>query len=158
VNNPVRSHPGLALQTGIKPEQNRPALIPAAAQAQLAAHHVLGKNITARQFGLLVGPEQAPYQSAHMPKYLLSLSRRRTGQSGVTSRYLGKRATAVWTLDPDEGARGSAVQPSEDSDRVMINSMPVMAWRCRPDGFVEFFNRRWLEYVGLSLDQALGWG
>jgi PAS domain S-box-containing protein len=31
-------------------------------------------------------------------------------------------------------------------------------WRCRPDGSVEFFNRRWLEYTGLSLDRALGWG
>jgi len=40
----------------------------------------------------------------------------------------------------------------------MIDSMPAMAWRCRPDGFVEFFNRRWLEYTGLSLDNSLGWG
>ena len=71
---------------------------------------------------------------------------------------MAKRATEVWTLDPDECALCSAVKPSEDSDRVMIDSMPVMAWRCRPDGFVEFFNRRWLEYTGLSLDQALGWG
>jgi formate hydrogenlyase transcriptional activator len=39
----------------------------------------------------------------------------------------------------------------------MIDSMPVTAWRCRPDGFVEFFNRRWLEYIGYSLDKALGW-
>jgi PAS domain S-box-containing protein len=63
----------------------------------------------------------------------------------------------VWTLDPDECALCSAVKPSEDSDRVMIDSMPVTAWRCRPDGFVEFFNRRWLEYIGYSLDKALGW-
>ena len=46
----------------------------------------------------------------------------------------------------------------EDSDQVMIDSMPTMAWRCRPDGFVEFVNRRWLEYTGLSPDKALGWG
>jgi PAS domain-containing protein len=52
----------------------------------------------------------------------------------------------------------SAMKPPEDNERIMIDSMPVMAWRCRPDGFVEFFNRRWLEYTGLSLDQALGWG
>src|SRR5215469_2903793 len=46
----------------------------------------------------------------------------------------------------------------EDSDQVMIDSVPTMAWRCRPDGFVEFVNRRWLEYTGLSPDKALGWG
>jgi PAS domain S-box-containing protein len=46
----------------------------------------------------------------------------------------------------------------EDSDQVMIDSIPTMAWRCRPDGFVEFVNRRWLEYTGLATDQARGWG
>jgi formate hydrogenlyase transcriptional activator len=50
------------------------------------------------------------------------------------------------------------LKPLEDSDRFMIDSMPVMAWRCRPDGLVEFFNRRWLEYTGLSLDKAPEWG
>ena len=39
-----------------------------------------------------------------------------------------------------------------------MDSLPSMAWRCRPNGFVEFFNRRWLEYTGLPLDRALGWG
>ena len=51
----------------------------------------------------------------------------------------------------------SAMKPPEDNERIMIDSKPVMAWRCRPDGFVEFFNRLWLEYTGLSFDQALGW-
>jgi hypothetical protein len=36
----------------------------------------------------------------------------------------------------------SAMKPPEDSERIMIDSLPVMAWRCRPDGFVEFFNSR----------------
>ena len=35
--------------------------------------------------------------------------------------------------------------------------MPMMAWSCRPDRFVEFLNRQWTEYTGLSLDEALGW-
>jgi hypothetical protein len=30
-------------------------------------------------------------------------------------------------------------KPPEDNGRIMIDSMPVMAWRCRPDGFFEFF-------------------
>jgi hypothetical protein len=43
-----RHHPG-RIEDTIKPEQNRPALVLAAAQAQLAADHVLGKNIIAGQ-------------------------------------------------------------------------------------------------------------
>jgi formate hydrogenlyase transcriptional activator len=39
----------------------------------------------------------------------------------------------------------------------MIDAIPTMAWSSRPDGFIEFVNRRWLDFTGLSLDQALGW-
>jgi len=30
-----------------------------------------------------------------------------------------------------------------------------MAWSVRPDGAVDFVNQRWLEYTGLSLEEAL---
>jgi PAS domain S-box-containing protein len=33
-----------------------------------------------------------------------------------------------------------------------------LAWSARPDGSADFFNLRWLEYTGLSSEQALGWG
>ena len=33
-----------------------------------------------------------------------------------------------------------------------------MAWSTRPDGYVEFLNRRWLDYTGLALGEARGWG
>jgi PAS domain S-box-containing protein len=38
-----------------------------------------------------------------------------------------------------------------------LDSIPVAAWRARADGFVEYFNKRWLDYAGVSLDQVLGW-
>jgi PAS domain-containing protein len=47
---------------------------------------------------------------------------------------------------------------SEDRYRTMIDAIPAMAWSSLPDGSVEFLNRRWLDYTGLSLDEALGWG
>ena len=40
----------------------------------------------------------------------------------------------------------------------MIDAIPAMAWSSLPDGSAEFLNRRWLDYTGLSLDEALGWG
>jgi PAS domain S-box-containing protein len=42
--------------------------------------------------------------------------------------------------------------------RVMINTIPALAWTFGPDGATEFLNRRWLEYTGLSLQESLGWG
>jgi PAS domain S-box-containing protein len=47
---------------------------------------------------------------------------------------------------------------SEDHIRQIIDTIPVLAWSSRPDGFVDFFNRRWLDYTGMALEQALGWG
>jgi PAS domain S-box-containing protein len=51
------------------------------------------------------------------------------------------------------------LRTSEDQLQEIINTIPTLAWSARPDGFAEFFNRRWLEYTGLSADQARdrGW-
>ena len=40
----------------------------------------------------------------------------------------------------------------------MIDTIPSLAWACRPDGTTEFLNQRWLDYTGLSQEQALGLG
>jgi len=50
------------------------------------------------------------------------------------------------------------MNPSESQLRLIIDAIPVMAWSGRPDGSVEFLNRRWLDYTGFSLDEALAWG
>jgi PAS domain S-box-containing protein len=46
----------------------------------------------------------------------------------------------------------------EDRYRTIVDAIPAMAWSGRPDGSVEFLNRRWLDYTGYSLDEALAWG
>src|SRR5260370_35102035 len=33
-----------------------------------------------------------------------------------------------------------------------------MLHSARPDGYVDFFNKRWLDYVGVSLEDIRGWG
>lgn len=42
--------------------------------------------------------------------------------------------------------------------RAIIETIPALVWSARPDGSAEFFNRRWLEYAGLSYDEARDWG
>ena len=51
-----------------------------------------------------------------------------------------------------------AILASERNLSLIINTMPVLAWSALPDGTVEFFNQRWLDYTGLSPEQAQGWG
>jgi len=50
------------------------------------------------------------------------------------------------------------LQRSERELQEVIETIPVMAWSAAADGAVEFFNRRWLDYAGLSADQVQGWG
>jgi PAS domain S-box-containing protein len=50
------------------------------------------------------------------------------------------------------------VKNSEDKLRTIIDTIPALAWSARPDGSAEFFNRRWLDYAGLSLEEAADWG
>jgi PAS domain S-box-containing protein len=47
---------------------------------------------------------------------------------------------------------------AEDVLRSLVDNLPEMAWSARPDGYVDFYNRRWYEYTGRALDQMLGWG
>jgi formate hydrogenlyase transcriptional activator len=50
------------------------------------------------------------------------------------------------------------VKTTEDQLRAIIDTIPALAWSADPDGSAEFFNRRWLDYTGLSVEQARDWG
>jgi formate hydrogenlyase transcriptional activator len=39
-----------------------------------------------------------------------------------------------------------------------VDAIPTLAWSARPDGSAEFLTRRWLEYTGLSAEEASDWG
>jgi PAS domain S-box-containing protein len=54
--------------------------------------------------------------------------------------------------------RISKVQRETRRLRDVIETIPAYVWSALPDGFVDFINRRWLEFTGFSLNQALGWG
>lgn len=41
--------------------------------------------------------------------------------------------------------------------RLTLDYIPILAWRTKPDGFAEYLNKRWLDYAGFTLENALGW-
>src|SRR5713101_8304397 len=51
----------------------------------------------------------------------------------------------------------ATLQQSEDRLRLVIDTIPAHVWSTRPDGSVDFINRRWLETTGLTMEHALGW-
>jgi formate hydrogenlyase transcriptional activator len=42
--------------------------------------------------------------------------------------------------------------------QLMVDTIPTLAWSARADGSADFFNRRWLDYAGLSAEEASNWG
>jgi PAS domain S-box-containing protein len=50
------------------------------------------------------------------------------------------------------------VKTTEDQLRAIINTIPVLAWSADLDGSADFFNQRWLDFAGLSVQEARGWG
>src|SRR5260221_10540556 len=45
-----------------------------------------------------------------------------------------------------------AVRHSEEHLRLVIDTIPTMAWSLRPDGVVDFLNQPLMDYAGLSLE------
>jgi len=51
-----------------------------------------------------------------------------------------------------------ALRESEDRLRLVVDATPALLYSARPDGYLDFFNKRWLDYLGRSLDDLSGWG
>ena len=49
-------------------------------------------------------------------------------------------------------------QALKDQLRLVIDTIPALAWSALPDGSRDFLNQRWLEYTGLPLEAGLGRG
>jgi PAS domain S-box-containing protein len=67
----------------------------------------------------------------------------------------------LWHLlqtDVDDRKRVEhALRGSERNLKLIIDTIPVLAWSARPDGTADFFNQHYLDFVGLSPEQASGW-
>lgn len=51
-----------------------------------------------------------------------------------------------------------ALQQSELNFRTLADTMPQLFWTTLPDGYHDYFNSRWFEYTGMTLEQTQGWG
>ena len=50
------------------------------------------------------------------------------------------------------------LREGQRESRLIIDTIPALVWAARPDGTAEFFNQHYLEFIGLSAEQATGWG
>jgi two-component system CheB/CheR fusion protein len=50
------------------------------------------------------------------------------------------------------------LRAQEAKFRLLAESLPQIVWTCRPDGWMEYYNQRWFDYTGLTLEHTQGWG
>jgi PAS domain S-box-containing protein len=74
-------------------------------------------------------------------------------RQGHIVRWYGTSADIEDRKRAEERAR-----QADRERRVIIDTIPALLWSTLPDGSSDFNNQRWLEYSGLSADQAAGWG
>jgi PAS domain S-box-containing protein len=97
-----------------------------------------------------------------------SADRQAKAEAGRVNEFLGQRvAERTQELEVlnqalrkeilERGRAEESVRRSEDHLRLVIDTVPAMLHSARPDGYLDFFNQRWLEYLGVSLDDLLGW-
>ncbi len=88
------------------------------------------------------------------------------------ARIRGKDGRYRWSLfriNPLRNADGQFIQcygtrtdiddlkRAQEHFRLVIDTTPALIHSGRPDGYLDYFNKRWLEYLGVSLDAIIGW-
>ena len=57
----------------------------------------------------------------------------------------------------DKALKHAGLEASEKGFRQLADAMPQIVWTSRPDGWLDYYNQRWFDYTGMTLEQAEGW-
>jgi PAS domain S-box-containing protein len=102
-------------------------------------------------------------QSESLPPRLDTLSARFYGGRSAECLDLRKLAVPLWltpsgcTICTMGAAEHSSVDDRDLDLRQIVDSSPVLIHTARPDGYLDFFNRSWIDFVGQPLEKLLGW-
>jgi PAS domain S-box-containing protein len=61
-------------------------------------------------------------------------------------------------MSKEENRAEKTLTTSEHELRLLVEALPALVWRARPDGNIEYVNRRVLDYFGAPLGEVIGWG
>src|SRR6185503_7834048 len=65
----------------------------------------------------------------------------------------------VLLTDIDDRKRAEeAIRASESNFKLIIDTIPALAWSAGPDGGAEFLSQHYLNFVGLSAEEVANWG
>jgi PAS domain S-box-containing protein len=73
-----------------------------------------------------------------------------------SSEVIVGRPDAVEAVQPTVHPSGTS-GTTEDHLRLIVDSTPALIHTARPDGYLDYFNKGWLEYLGVTLGDVNGW-
>jgi PAS domain S-box-containing protein len=70
-----------------------------------------------------------------------------------------REARSAAEMAREEAERSAAALAERESEfRAMADNIPQLAWMADASGWIYWYNRRWYEYTGTTLEQMQGWG
>jgi PAS domain S-box-containing protein len=93
-------------------------------------------------------------------RYVHSVGHPVVGDDGEVAELVGTHIDVTEQRLANEALQKAydEIKKSEDRLRLVIDTIPTLVWRARPDGVPDFLNQPALDYTGLSPDQAeVGW-
>jgi PAS domain S-box-containing protein len=77
----------------------------------------------------------------------------------VTNEGCEGRLNPKSPLQPGDGPdNAKALRESDERFRMLADNMSQLAWTCDLLGNVTWYNKRWLDYTGLTFEDTKGWG
>ena len=91
-------------------------------------------------------------RKAEAPESELARTQREVNEALVLSTLRAHAETDAAEADAKEA------RESEEQLRMLADMLPLLAWYANPAGDLLWYNRRWFEYTGTTLEQQKGWG
>ena len=79
-------------------------------------------------------------------------------QAAEMKTEIAERRRAEEALRESESRLRSLSEDSKNSFVILSNFVPQLVWMCTPDGLNVYFNQRWVDYTGLTLEESYGRG
>jgi two-component system, cell cycle sensor histidine kinase and response regulator CckA len=79
-------------------------------------------------------------------------------QAAEMKTEIAERRRAEEALRENESRLRSLSEDRQNSFVILSNFVPQLVWMCTPDGLNIYFNQRWVDYTGLTLEESYGRG